>query len=352
MSELYGNWWSGHYRFRQRLSVAAHASKAIPAGYPISCVIDTDALVSASKMRSDRKDFRIVYWNGSAWSDLTRDYIANQKTFFPAQAQIAAGNASDAYYAYYGYAAEATDKQPTTSADWNTVYFGTGWDDANAMLIQHFREGSGSTVNDDSGNGLNFSFNGSPSWTTNNLLGRGLDFPADPNVYIYRSGFNYSPITLEAVVETDGSSTDWGSLFHMQGYDGQNAPFYAGVWSTTPGWEYDTGGGTPGCQSSETLTNGNLYHLAYVYDGSAEYVYVNGVVRATVSGGRTQRGTDKNMKIGMRFNGKIYHTRISNTNRTSFPIGLGTAYAPTVTISAEKGMGEILGAGLVKALLL
>ena len=341
------SWWDANYGYRQQITVTAPASSIVPVGYPIKITIDTAALETATQVRSDRKDWRVLYFNGSSWVDLTRDYVSTTATFFGLQTAIAAGGSDSNYYVYYGYAAESTTKQASTEAEYNGIYgmFGTT-PDSNSKMIFHFREGSGTTMNDDSTNSNVMTSFGTPTWATDGMLGRSLNFTD--------AGNN----CLEITSSTD---LDLGSMT-LEGW------FYFNDFSDVPligrrgtgggvnqAWELsiasgslrfytvnEPNAGTTINYSTSNLTINTWYHIAATYDGSsAMKLYVNGVEVASGTnsfGLMTQTGVaymfrdiNDTSRTNPTFDGRVQHLRISNTARTSFPYALSQANQPTTT---------------------
>ena len=119
-----GEWWDGNYQSRKKITITTGATGA-PIGYSVSFTEDTASLIASSKLRSEGNDWRIVYWNGSAWVELDRwvdDIIgdgwntANTITWFETQAAIGATSSDDNYYVYYGYTGE-TQSAPASMSD-------------------------------------------------------------------------------------------------------------------------------------------------------------------------------------------------------------------------------------------
>jgi hypothetical protein len=77
--------------------------------YSVSVVLNTTSLVSAGKMLSNGNDLRIVYWNGSSWTELDRQIIdmntTSTQVWFKTQADISAGSSDNNYFMYYGNSA-------------------------------------------------------------------------------------------------------------------------------------------------------------------------------------------------------------------------------------------------------
>ena len=341
------SWWDGNYSYRQQLTITAPAGNQVPVGYPVKLTVDTAALVTASKMRSDRKDLRIVYYNGSSLVDISRDYISGSETFFGAQAAIAAGTSDNNYYLYYGYSSESTSKQPTTEDEWNSVYgmYGTTAD-AYSKMIYHMVEGSGTSLADHSTRSNNGTIGGSPTWTTGGKFGRYLNFNgAGQGVMCGNtSDFNFGSFTLEAWVKAQ-SGVGMKRLFvRKKGINHDDA--YA--------FEQDFGGYIRGRTdgtviNSQSWTNGTWYHVAMTCNGTNNVkLWVNGSVVKSGSVGATftsyqnlilannGEGTLPSgtvLSSSQMWKGGLQHVRASNIERTSFPYVL--ASEPVVSAAAE-----------------
>ncbi|KPJ58334.1 MAG: hypothetical protein AMJ46_14325, partial [Latescibacteria bacterium DG_63] len=106
-------WWNPSYAYREQITITAPASKDVPIGYPIKLTFDHASLYIDGKSQIDGDDIRIVYWNGSSWTELDRTLFNNNLTnsdwnlsnttiLFKAQADIPAGTSENNYYIYYG----------------------------------------------------------------------------------------------------------------------------------------------------------------------------------------------------------------------------------------------------------
>jgi len=116
------DWWNENYQYRKKITINAGAT-TVPEGYSCYFEEDTATLIADGKLRSDGKDWRVLYWNGASWVELDR-YTENwnsatTETWFKLQAQISGGGSDDNYYVYYGYADETGD--PPT--DKNKIFF-------------------------------------------------------------------------------------------------------------------------------------------------------------------------------------------------------------------------------------
>jgi hypothetical protein len=102
------SWWSMDYAYRKKITVSAGA---VPITTSDTLTFNTDiaALITGSKMQADHDDLRIVYWNGSANTEIDRDYLAENldatpslnTVRFKAQTAITAGASDSGYYLYY-----------------------------------------------------------------------------------------------------------------------------------------------------------------------------------------------------------------------------------------------------------
>lgn len=336
------SWWNGSYAYRKQLTITAPAASQIPIGYPIKITEDTAALETATKVRSDRKDWRIIYNNGSSNIDLTRDYVSTTATFFGAQAAIAAGQSDSNYYIYYGYSGESTTKQPSTDAEWNSVYGFYGvTHDSNTKAIYHFREGSGTSVNDDTTNANNGSASGSPSWGTDGKFGRYMTFDRSDDWVNCGAGadFDLGSFTLEGWFYKNSSGSEQALIVKPNTAD--NDPAYSLYFKDGRVAARHIGSGGF-AQGATALSNSTWYHLAATHDGSTLRLYVNGVldgssaesVPSTSSTAlRIGRSTAADTIPGSGFGGRAQHLRISNSARTSFPYVLTTE--PSCTQGSE-----------------
>jgi len=123
------SWWNSNYQYRKKITVTA-GTVAVPSGYSVPFTENTASLITAGKLRSDGRDFRVLYLNGTAWVELDRDVYsgwntASTVTWFKLQASIAASGSDSNYYVYYGYSGETG----TPPANRNNIY--DFWDDFN-----------------------------------------------------------------------------------------------------------------------------------------------------------------------------------------------------------------------------
>ena len=103
-----GTWWDNRYSYREKLTVTA-GTVAVPAGYSVSVSFNHASLVTGGKSLASGNDLRVVYWTGSAWTELDRALDAASawnsaatKIWFKSQPAILASSSDSGYYLYYG----------------------------------------------------------------------------------------------------------------------------------------------------------------------------------------------------------------------------------------------------------
>lgn len=317
------NWWDANYGYRKQLTITAPSAITIPTNYPVKVDIDTAALQTASKVRSDRNDWRIVYWNGTNWVDLPRDYVDATNTFFATQSAIAPGTTDTNYYLYYGYSGESTNKQPTTDADWNAIYY-PKVDDTYVLGLWHFKDRSGNTIVDtDSTYNLTL-IAGSAPWVAGDQGGaltlNGNYFRTSEAVELTVGSFtlqwrmkanslaNYSQLFFSNSATSD--STQYVIKYHSDG------KIMMEKW---------VGGGSETKTSTVAIIpdTTNYYNYAVTYDGANTVkIYRNNILLDTLSfSGSGMRGnTTSYLEVGSTSstNVNIQHLRYDNVIRTSF----------------------------------
>jgi uncharacterized delta-60 repeat protein len=121
------SWWDPGYAYRKQIPITAPALKDVASGYPVKLTIDHAALYSAGKSQDDGDDIRIVYWNGSSWTEVDRTLFNNNLTgsswnqsdttiMFKTQAAITAGESDIGYYLYYGNGSASSPPTNTLSS--------------------------------------------------------------------------------------------------------------------------------------------------------------------------------------------------------------------------------------------
>ena len=350
------SWWSGSYVYRQQLTITA-GSVSIPAGYPIKVTVDSAALETAGKVRSDRKDWRIIYWNGTAWTDLSRDYISASVTYFAVQTAITAGATDANYYLYYGNSGESTNKQPTDDATWTGVYGNYGiTPDSNTVGMWIYDNGTGSTVTDRKGS-ADLSISGM-TWSLDGYYGRCGTYTTNSYARYADSGgtFNLGSQTIEAYITT-GASLGGQICARVNSSDAES--FIFSISSSKLHYAVRGSSGNKFEFSGNTVLSTNTsYHVAATYDGASTMkVFLNGVQDGTytLSDGAAASISSSILHTGKKdtggadsFYGKISLLRISNFARTSFPYatpGILSPSAGTETITQPPASNFTLYAG-------
>jgi hypothetical protein len=111
-----------NYQYRKQITVTNNDSIQLGTNTIASFTADTQNLIGAGKLRSDGKDWRIVYWNGSAHVEIAQLVksgwnTSSTQTWFRLQAAINAGANDGNYYVYYGYAGETSNPQTFTATE-------------------------------------------------------------------------------------------------------------------------------------------------------------------------------------------------------------------------------------------
>jgi hypothetical protein len=330
------SWWSGSYGYRQQLTVTAPAGKQVPAGYPIKITVNTDTLQTAGKVRSDRKDWRVVYFNGTSYEDLVRDYVSASVTYFGAKVAISAGQSDSNYYIYYGYSSESTTKQASTIAEYNEIYTPEDEDEYVKALF-HFYEGTGATLADSSGNSNNGTITGA-TWSTDSYYGRSLDFDASSERVVCGStDLNVGSFTFQTWIKYGGAGRIAGQL-----NGGPGNKWVLTVNSSRQLSLSVTNSYGVSVTSDGSIGNATWAHIAVTFDGATTVkFYINGALDSTKTLSETGiKSATTALTLGgvestACFTGKLHSARMDNVARTSFPHVLGTepttAYASEIT---------------------
>jgi hypothetical protein len=115
-------WWNSSYQYRKRITVTNNDSIQLGANTIVAFTADTASLITGGKLRSDGKDWRIVYDNGSTQSEIAQLVeggwnTASTETWFKLQTAINAGASDANYYVYYGYSGETTSPSSFTTSE-------------------------------------------------------------------------------------------------------------------------------------------------------------------------------------------------------------------------------------------
>ncbi len=324
-------WWNTAYHYRRQLTVQAHVNT--PQYYPIRAIVDV-----SGKIQSDGRDLRVLYWTGTSWTELHREYIAgSNEIWMPLQTSLSANQSSNSYFIYYGNPSEVG----TAPADPNQIYNAPGAD-GNTQVLYHFAEASGTTASDSSNNHYNASL-GQGVQRVSGRFGRGVQmtrgstYPVEANTGTMGLG---AGITVEAWVNRTAAngqltakhcgSCGSGWVFVASMSEGNNSQLQ---------WE---GLGTGPTYSDYAPSLNVWHHLAWTYDYTTVRFYVDGALVQAVgrSGGNTD--TTNVMRIGAidagyaDFSGVVDEFRISNRAVSNFSYVIMPANDPTISAGSEE----------------
>jgi hypothetical protein len=97
----YGGWWDASFGYRQQITVAG-GSSGVSSNAAVFVFADDEALHLAGKVREDRHDWRVVYFDGRESYEISRDYTGVGETWFKIQADIPPDSFDYGYFIYYG----------------------------------------------------------------------------------------------------------------------------------------------------------------------------------------------------------------------------------------------------------
>jgi methionine-rich copper-binding protein CopC len=219
-----------------------------------------------------------------------------------------------------------------------------------------FDEGTGSTVNDLSGNGNNGTVSNT-TWSTSGKFGGALSFNGTSSLVTINDSSSLrltTGMTLEAWVDPSAVTATWQTVFYKGTAPSDNyylgatsgdtkAPFAGAV--VTWGTEAD---------SNTPLVANNWAFLAATYDGTASRLYVNGAQVATTSGSGNILTSNGALMIGgdiwdHYFSGLIDNVRIYNTALTQAQMqtDMNTAVTGSTTTPAVTSGAPASGATAV-----
>jgi uncharacterized repeat protein (TIGR01451 family) len=142
------NWWDVDWRLRDEITVTT-GSLSPDRGYDGYTAritgYDTAQLITDGTLQSDCDDLRILYWNGSAYTELGRHIIgcdtATTDIRFQLQADITASSTDNNYYIFYNNPNADTATNDGVELDTTNVYL--WWDDTVSDLRTSYNEGRG-----------------------------------------------------------------------------------------------------------------------------------------------------------------------------------------------------------------
>lgn len=115
-------WWdTPGYRYRQQLLIENNAGSDLPEGYTVNLAFNHSELVNSGKSLTSGDDVRIVFYDGSTWTELDR-VLEQGRIWFKTKAITPQGVSDSRYYLYYG-----NPKAVDPPADKNKVFL--FWED-------------------------------------------------------------------------------------------------------------------------------------------------------------------------------------------------------------------------------
>lgn len=217
IGDMSGNplWWNTSYAYVKQVTI--NAGTALGTNYTVQADLATSALVSASKMRADAKDLRVVYYNTSApagWFEIDRVVLNNNSVktsvFFRLQKAISASSSDSNYAIYYG----ATNPGIPPS---NTSKIFLDSDDFSSGNLNDYNPTTGWTASTDSTKPTNIGW-----WSNTDIAGHtgttwsDLNRPGiltdDHQILVLQRVANSA--TQSAIALRSSAGSDWTYLAH------------------------------------------------------------------------------------------------------------------------------------------
>jgi hypothetical protein len=203
-------------------------SATLDAGYSISLTLDTQALVSATKMLTDGSDLRVVYWNGSGWTELDRVVedmnTDHTRVWFKTQAAIAGSD--DNYYLYYGNPLAGSPPD-----DWAGVYaVGDDFNDGTLASGLITSTAGGATIVESGGElRINMGTTAAYAAIVTTQIDASRQFALRHRVR-YDTGLSSSDMNMASIVQTDTQpvvmvNTPWNASRRLLFYQKQSGVF-------------------------------------------------------------------------------------------------------------------------------
>ena len=63
-------WWDSNYQYRKQITITNNSGGKVSVDTLVGFITDMESLINDSKLRSDGKDWRIVYDNGSTKTEI------------------------------------------------------------------------------------------------------------------------------------------------------------------------------------------------------------------------------------------------------------------------------------------
>ena len=153
-----GTWWDNAWSLRAPLSITENSGTTLN-GQQVKVVLDTQDMISQGKLQADCDDLRFVLDNGTAldyYLDPDMGCGRNDTLVWLRLPQLEASATKEVYLYYNNVLA-------TAMSDYSSTFTKESIDDA-LEASWHMDTGSGTTAADSATNGIDCSFQGTPSW--------------------------------------------------------------------------------------------------------------------------------------------------------------------------------------------
>lgn len=355
-------WWDANYQYRQQITVTNDDSVQLAANTIASFSANTAQLITNSKLRSDGNDWRVVYWNGSSWNEISQLVeggwnSTSTETWFRLQAAIDPAASDGDYYLYYGYSGETTNPSTFTTSEQQLESYLTGDGQSNEAIDWDSTEWGAAQ-------GVQFSSGSSGYWqiTHFDFYQNQSDITASGNEV---AGFVFDSVdSLEGDQIANGKSdpvaTDTFSNFSFNDLAWSSTQprvkagtqYYLAILPTSPAsrnaaqewfrWDYDDSGATyrSGCSECKAygVAQSGTWGFYWVNDGADRVFHVYGreAANADLSTVLGSQATD-----GVKIQVTVSHSSVDGSGATtivqSSTIAITSATANPLALSVGSG---------------
>jgi hypothetical protein len=337
--------WNWDYLYKSRITITnSHTSVTIKSGTQARLTFNHQNLVDTGKSLSSGNDIRVIYWNGSSYTEISRRVDGSWNTtttviVFNVQTDINASSVDNNYWLYYG---NSSASSPTAL----TYDLAGYW---------KFNEGSGTSTSDTSTNGNTATLVNGTAWTTDAKSGgQALNFDKTNDYVDCGNGASVNitdKISVEAWVKQPNAtgSGEFDGIAIKTSNDNWNTGY--GLYSENNKFRFFINNRD---LVPVDATVGEWVHLVGTYDRTSIKLYKNGVVGTPYSYTNAILSASKNLFIGTGpndtvpayfFDGKIDEVRIYNRDLKEIEIlehYTGNTYV-VVTLLSEETQIRITG---------
>jgi len=270
------SWYNSSWKYRVKITVDHSKVGSDLTDFPV--YVDLSTLPSGfhTNVKSDGGDIRVTRSDGT--TECPREVVfydsTNDKGELHFKANSLSSTTDTVFYIYYGNSSASDYATDATYGAENV------WNDFLGVL--HCNESS-SPLMDSSGNGLDATQNGAPTYgVTAGMIGNGVHGDGvDDGFTMDKSGWDSTDkITIEGIVYTSSDWAQYGGGGLFSAWDG--GPDWLVWWNSsgTISWRVYTVNNTGGVTvtTSSKPSAGESHHVCAVYDGAKIYLYVDGVL--------------------------------------------------------------------------